>query len=334
LAGVSEATASRVLNDQRYVSASARARVESAVRELDYFPNRAARDLSTARTATVAFVVHHSQYPAGGEGTFGGRVLLGATRALHHAGYDLIYMVVDDQAVRRLARHPSVRAGRSDGVMLLGPAIPPDALVDLRGTGRPMVLVDNLVSGLLVDAVMVDNQSAAADLTEHLIRAHGARRLVCLAGPSHWPSTAERVAGFRLAARRAGLNPTVLHASETTIRDGAAAASRLLDDPPDAVLAVTDAMAIGAMHRLAALPRDRRPAVVGFDDIAWAQLTDPPLTTVAIDAELMGAIGARRLLAAIQAGGAAGREPLVERVPGALRIRASCGCDQRSAAAT
>jgi LacI family transcriptional regulator len=88
------------------------------------------------------------------------------------------------------------------------------------------------------------------------------------------------------------------------------------------------------MHRLAALPRDRRPAVVGFDDIAWAQLTDPPLTTVAIDAELMGAIGARRLLAAIQAGGAAGREPLVERVPGALRIRASCGCDQRSAAAT
>jgi len=334
LAGVSEATASRVLNDRRYVSAAARGRVEAAARQLDYFPNRAARDLSTARTSTVAFLAHHSQYPAGGEGTFGGRVLLGATRALHDAGYDLIYTIVDDQAVRGLARHPSVRAGRSDGVMLLGPAIPPDAVVELRGTQKPMVLVDNQVDGLAVDAVMADNEPATDALTDHLIRVHGARRLVCLAGPMHWPSTVERVAGCRLAARRAGLRPTVIHASETTIRDGAVAASRLLDDPPDAVVAVTDAMAIGAMHRLAALPRDRRPAVVGFDDIAWAKLTDPPLTTVAIDAELMGATAARRLLAAIQAGGEEGLEPVVERVPGWLRVRASCGCDHPSIAAS
>jgi DNA-binding LacI/PurR family transcriptional regulator len=333
LAGVSQATASRVLNDRRYVSAAARARVESAARQLDYFPNRAARDLSTARTSTVAFLAHHSQYPAGGEGTFGGRVLQGATRALHDAGFDLIYSVLDDQAVRGLARHPSLRASRSAGLMLLGPAIPPEALVELLGTGRPMVLVDNRVDGLAVDAVMADNQPAADALTEHLIRAHSARRLVCLGGPAHWPSTAERVAGCRLAAGRAGVQPTVIHAAETTIRDGAAAAFRLLDDPPDAVVAVTDAMAIGAMHRLAALPRERRPAVVGFDDIAWAQLTDPPLTTVAIDAELMGATAARRLLAAIQAGGELGREPMVERIPGSLRLRASCGCDPQSAAA-
>jgi LacI family transcriptional regulator len=197
-----------------------------------------------------------------------------------------------------------------------------------------MVLVDNRVDGLAVDAVMADNQPAADALTEHLIRAHSARRLVCLGGPAHWPSTVERVAGCRLAARRAGLHPTVIHAAETTIRDGAAAALRLLDDPPDAVVAVTDAMAIGAMHRLSALPRQRRPAVVGFDDIAWAQLTDPPLTTVAIDAELMGATAARRLLAVIQAGGELGREPMVERIPGSLRLRASCGCDHQSAAAS
>jgi LacI family transcriptional regulator len=123
----------------------------------------------------------------------------------------------------------------------------------------------------------------------------------------------------------------VIHASETTIRDGAVAASRLLDDPPDAVVAVTDAMAIGAMHRLATLPRGRRPAVVGFDDIAWAQLTDPPLTTVAIDAELMGAVAAGRLVVAMATREGERQAPVIERVPGLLRIRASCGCGHTSA---
>jgi DNA-binding LacI/PurR family transcriptional regulator len=225
-----------------------------------------------------------------------------------------------------------VRAGRSDGVILLGPAIPTDAVFDLHGIARAMVLVDNRVDGLAVDAVLADNQPATDALTEHLVHAHRALRLVCLAGPRHWPSTIERVAGFRAAAARAGLRPTVIHAPETTIRDGSLGAGHLLDDPPDAVVAVNDAMAIGAMHRLAALPRDRRPAVVGFDDIAWAQLTDPPLTTVAINAELMGALAASLLVAAMETGADERREPVTARVPGLLRIRASCGCGHRSAA--
>jgi LacI family transcriptional regulator len=126
----------------------------------------------------------------------------------------------------------------------------------------------------------------------------------------------------------------VIHAPETTIQDGAVGAASLLDDPPDAVVAVTDAMAIGAMHRLAVLPRDRRPAVVGFDDIAWAKLTDPPLTTVAIDAELMGAVAAGRLVAAMATREGERQAPVIERVPGLLRIRASCGCGHSSTAAS
>lgn len=87
-AGVSEATASRVLNRRRHVAASTRLVVEEAARDLDYVPNRAARDLSTARTATVALLVHHAQYPAHGEGTFSSRVVDGVSRALRRAGDD------------------------------------------------------------------------------------------------------------------------------------------------------------------------------------------------------------------------------------------------------
>ncbi|MGH2456942.1 MAG: LacI family DNA-binding transcriptional regulator, partial [Candidatus Limnocylindria bacterium] len=199
-AGVSNATASRVLNDRRYVSAAARQRVETAVRELDYVPNRAARDLSTARTWTVAFIAHRSQYPIGGEGTFGSRALLGATRGLEAAGYDLIYAVVDDAAAHDLARLAAARPGRSDGLILLGPAVPAEALLGLHAAGRRMILVDNLLDGVSVPAVMADNVPAAERLVAHLVEVHRARRLVCLAGPAHWPSTSERLAGWQAAA--------------------------------------------------------------------------------------------------------------------------------------
>ncbi|MGH2418074.1 MAG: LacI family DNA-binding transcriptional regulator, partial [Candidatus Limnocylindria bacterium] len=118
-AGVSQATASRVLNKRRYVAATTRLLVEEAVRDLDYVPNRAARDLSTARTATVALLVHHAQYPSHGEGTFSSRVVDGISHALRRAGYDLLYVPVDDTAVRRMAGLAAVRPGRSDGVVVL-----------------------------------------------------------------------------------------------------------------------------------------------------------------------------------------------------------------------
>ncbi|MGH2380565.1 MAG: LacI family DNA-binding transcriptional regulator [Candidatus Limnocylindria bacterium] len=326
-AGVSEATASRVLNGRRYVAATTRLLVQDAARDLDYVPNRAARDLSMARTATASLLVHHAQYPAHGEGTFSSRVVDGVSRALRLAGYDLLYVPVDDDAVGRVAGLAAVRAGRSDGVLVLGPAFPRAALASLRSSGRPMVTIDARLPGC--DAVLAENRAAMVELTRHLVVDHGHRRLACLAGPSRWPSTAERVAGIRTEARRTGADVRVLRARETTMRDGADAATTLMKTPPDAVLAVNDAMAIGAMHRFRTMEARRRPAITGFDDIAWAQLTDPPLTSVAVDAQVMGAEAARLLIERI---GSPDHESLPARevrVPATLRLRRSCGCDDR-----
>jgi len=325
-AGVSAATASRALNDRRYVSAAARAKVEAAVRELDYLPNRAARDLSTSRTATIGFVVHHAQYPAGGGGTFGARVLAGASRALRQRGYDLLFAAVDDDAIVRLASLPPIRADRSDGLLLLGPAMPHAAIHALRQRHRPVVIVDNRLPGDPVDAVLADNAPAVEAVTRHLIEVHSHRRIVCLAGPAAWPSSAERAAGFRRAMAAHRLPARVIRARETTIRDGERAAGALADDPPDAIVAINDAMAIGAMHRLRGL-RARRPAVVGFDDIAWAAMTVPPLTTVSVDADALGTAAAERLLARMAASRAGiDLAATVLRIPARLHIRQSCGC--------
>jgi len=323
-AGVSEATASRVLNRRRYVAVSTRARVERAALDLDYVPHRAARDLSTARTATVALLVHHAQYPAHGEGTFTTRVVDGISRALRAAGHDLLYVPIDDVDVRSLAQQPSVRPGRVDGIIVLGPAFPRDAVQALAGTGRPMILVDNRLAG--ADAVLADNRTGMRSLARHLVEDHGYRRIACLAGPASWPSTAERVAGLRDVVTTAGASLVVLRARETTMRDGANLADRLPAGAAEVVVAVNDAMALGAWHRLRGAA-DRPIAITGFDDIAWSALAEPPLTTVAVDAGAMGSVAANRLLERIGASGSDVPLPAREiRVPAAIQLRRSCGC--------
>lgn len=324
LAGVSEATASRVLNGRRHVASATRERVERAAVDLDYLPNHAARDLSTALTATVTLLVHHAQYPAHGEGTFSSRVVDGISRALRDAGYDLLYAPVDDRSVRHLAHLGSVRPGRTDGIIVLGPAFPRPALRALRDGGRPLILIDTRLAG--VDAVLADNRPAMRHMAEHLVEDHGYRHLVCLAGPPSWPSTAERVAGVRDALVGRDVRLEVRHARETTMRDGATLATTLLDDPPEALVAVNDAMAIGALHRLRSASRGSIP-ITGFDDIAWARLSDPPLTTVAVDATAMGIQAATLLLARMSESDRARGSARELRVQATLRLRRSCGCE-------
>lgn len=325
LAGVSEATASRAINGRRYVSIMARDRVAAAVRQLDFVPNSAARHLSLARTTTATLLVHHAQYPSLGEGTFGTRVLLGVSRALRRHGYDLLYGEVDDDAVNRLLEQSAVRAGRTDGLILLGPLFPPREVIDLAAE-RPVVLVDNRVDGQPIDAVMADNRDAVESLTSHLVTVHGHARIGCIAGPTPWASTAERVAGYRAAMEAAGQQPRIVHAEETTVRHGANAAAELHAADPriTAVVAVNDAMAVGALHRARGVV-GWRPAVVGFDDSAWAALADPPLTTVSVDAAAMGGLAVDRLIERIE-GRAAPDEEWLARVPATPRIRRSCGC--------
>lgn len=324
LAGVSEATASRVMNGRHHVAETTRTRVQAAALQLQYVPHRAARDLSMARTATVVLLVHHGQYPASGEGTFASRVLEGVARALDERGYDLLYLAIGDDATSRLRSLAAVHEGRADGALLLGPAFPAEGIAALGATGRPVVLIDNRVRG--VDAVLADNRRGTTLLVQHLVNEHGYRRLGCLAGPPSWPSTSERVAAARRVARAAGVEVRVVHARETTMRDGADAVLRLLDDPPDAIVAINDAMALGAMHRLRSLRRVRPPAIVGHDDIAWAQLADPPLTTVSVDALGMGTAAVALLLDRITDVPASNQPAREIRVPVTLRLRGSCGC--------
>ncbi|MCX7856112.1 MAG: LacI family transcriptional regulator [Anaerolineae bacterium] len=321
--GLSIATVSRALNDQPGVSPEIRAQVLEAARELGYFPHLPARSLVTATTHTVAFVFHSEH--AASEDPFYPIIMAGAESYLSQQRYHVLMSTIDDQILENPHLFTPVSQGMVDGLILAGPTITPSFILAMLSAGIPLVLVDNSLPQTPVNCVLNDDEGGAYAATSHLVE-HGYSRIACLSGPEEWVSNRERCRGYHRAMYEAGLAPVVVHEQETTIASGERAMQRLLEAHPDvqAICAVNDSVAIGAIRAAARMGR-RTPedlAVVGFDDISWAQLNDPPLSTVHVFKRQIGALAAQRLLDCIQNPDA---PPVRVLVSTQLVLRASCG---------
>jgi LacI family transcriptional regulator len=325
--GVSSATVSRALNDKPGVSSSLRQRVLDVAAELNFTPNLAARNLVGASTRTVAFIVHQQAFPVSSD-PFYFVMLRGVERALAKEGYHVVLTTVGDGTIQ--ADHLRVvRERRIDAAILAGPDIPSTLVLSLVQRGLPVVLVDNSLERTALNCVLGDDREGARAAVEHLLW-HGYRRVVFVGGPESWLSTRERGEGYREAMQEKGLEPLAIHEEATTILTGIRAGHKLLDmeERPQAVFAVNDAMALGVMRaaREVGLRVPEDLAVVGFDDISMAESAHPPLTTVRIPKELMGELAAQRLLEMV------GKErdeytlPVKSMVGTTLVVRASCGC--------
>jgi DNA-binding LacI/PurR family transcriptional regulator len=323
-AGVSASTVSRVLNDKPGVGAETRRRVLEAVKELHYVPDVAARGLATAHMQNVGFVVYSYGVSPRLSADFSPRIMQGVEEELTHHGYHAIL------AALKPTTSPSglkiVRESRVDGLILIGPRFSPRSILELKSAGFPIVLIDNALHETKIDSILCDNSDGAYKAAKHLIE-HGHSRIVFLRGPAEWVSNRERCAGYQQAMSEAGLESQVVPMSDTTIDTGYEALGRALETYPDltAICAVNDATAIGAIRALKEagrqLPDD--VAITGFDDISWAALNEPPLTTVHIYLEEIGRFAARRLVDLIE-----GNSQVPMRISLATRlvIRQSCGC--------
>ncbi|HOG45432.1 MAG TPA: LacI family DNA-binding transcriptional regulator [Anaerolineae bacterium] len=325
--GVSAASVSRALNDRPGVSEELRRRILAAAHELDFAPNMAARGLATQRTQMMGLVLGKKETPLDAD-PFYPLITHGAEACLAEQGYHLILTTVDGtQAASDLA-FKLVREQRVDGLILAGPDISPAFILAMRQSGVPCVLVDNCLQETRIDCVVSDDQAGAAAAVQHLLQ-HGHQDVLCLSGPQEWASSRERSQGYHTAMREAGLaeRARVMPAAKTTIDTGQDLLQQAFAEGlrPSAVFAINDSMAIGAMRAAQAmglrLPEDL--AVIGFDDISWAELATPPLTTVRIYKEELGALAARRLLDLL----AHAESPPVRSVVGTqLVLRRSCGC--------
>ena len=327
--GVSVATVSRALNDKPGVSDVTRQRVLEAARALRYWPNSTARSLTTSRTRTVLFVTHRHKFPPSKD-PFYAQIIRGLEETLALESYNLMLVTLtDEQLAAGPESLPMLQDRRADGLVLAGPDIPPSFVLGAAASDLSVMLVDNALRDTQIPAVLADNEGGCRAATCHLIESHGHRVVGLLRGAEGWATSEERASGYCTAVDAAGLTPRVISVSETTIDSGFEAANQALDAYPEmsAMVAVNDAMAIGAMRAAAArghrVPADL--AVVGFDNISWAKFAEPPLTTVNVPTVEMGRLAARLIVDRFE-----GVLTVASRtvLAGDLVIRASCGCDK------
>jgi DNA-binding LacI/PurR family transcriptional regulator len=323
---VSPASVSRALNGKPGVSATMRARILNEASRLNFVPSGTARSLATTETKNVGFALYQGHlandqfYDA-----FYGQIMIGVEQELQRHGYHLLLATLDDDMVTRPEQWSLVRGHHVDGLILAGPFIQPRFILSMYIQGVPVVLVDNGVSGAPIDAVVCDDQAAAYQLADHML-GHGYRRFVILSGPDSWFTNRERCAGFAAALCMAGLEaPPILRAEATTYKTGYQLMGRALCHRPEAVLAINDVMAMGAIDAAlnAGLKVPDDLAMSGFDDIGAAHRFVVPLTTVRQPKKNIGRVAARQLLYRIGEPDSPQQRTLLAT---SLVTRRSCGC--------
>ncbi|WP_250009209.1 LacI family DNA-binding transcriptional regulator [Actinoplanes sp. M2I2] len=280
-AGVSVRTVSNVVSGFALVAPQTRERVQRVIDELGYRPNAAARHLRGGRSGLVALVLPEIASPYFGE--LAGHL---ADRAEAYA-WTLLVQQTGGDAERERELLDGVRAQTVDGLIMSPWGLSPGDLTR-RPDSAPLVLLGEQDAGGLLDHVAIDNVSAAADLTRHLIET-GRRRIAAVGLQPHLVNgtAARRAQGYRRALAEAGLPRHEITVERLHREDGAAAMTRLLGADPDvdAVFCFSDQLALGAMHvalsRGLSVPGDL--AVAGFDDIEDGRYANPALTTVAPD---------------------------------------------------
>ncbi|WP_410592305.1 LacI family DNA-binding transcriptional regulator [Amycolatopsis sp. lyj-23] len=299
-AGVSSATASRVLNGFPQVRAETRRQVEQAVRTLGYVRQRAARGGDGTATGTVAVVMCEDGLRLFSDPFFG-RIMRGIDRELTAAGRQFVVLMMQASAQAPAFRY--LAGGHVDGALFVSTHARCTAALSradfpVVSAGRPMG--PDPARHTYVD---VDNRGGAEAAVRHL-QATGRRRIVTVAGPKDMAPGQDRLAGYAAAISGTRVvDPRSVAHGDFGQASGEHAMYRLLDRRPDldAVFAASDVMAVGVLRALRRAGR-RVPddvAVVGFDNSPVSLTTDPPLTTVSQPVEALGARAAGELLAVI-----------------------------------
>lgn len=327
LAGVSQATVSRVLRGSPLVNPETRKRVEDLARSLNYKVDRHASSLRTQTAGTLALLLFEDPTPDDSHINPFFLAMLGSiTRACARQGQDLLISFQQLSDDWHADYEDSMKA---DGLILLGYGdyVPyQDKLDQLVAQGTRFVRWGAVLPDQPGISIGCDNFSGGQIAARHLIE-RGRRRIAFLGdASSHYPEFFERYRGCDAALREVGarMQPQLQVDAESSEENGHAAACELLARKVDfdAVFAASDLIAIGAMRALAenglSVPED--VAMIGFDDIPTARFANPPLTTVFQDTTRAGELLVETLMKLVR------NEPAASTtLPASLVVRRSSG---------
>ncbi|WP_194895096.1 LacI family DNA-binding transcriptional regulator [Catenulispora pinisilvae] len=318
-AGVSKTTVSRVLNGKGELDASTVERVRHVIDELGYVPSARAVSLARGRTGVIGMLVPSLTWPWIGE------VIQGAVDVVESGEFGVMLFTCNqgDQSMRRFASQVNAKA--FDGLLVIEPDGTLDYITELHTNGLPVVLIDDRESRPGFASVATTNRAGGRQVAHHLLEI-GRRHPVVVTGNPGFGCVTERLEGFTDVFEQAGipLPAEAVLEGDFSIESGHAAVAGALARGVefDSVFAHNDLSAAGALQALReagiAVPGD--VAVVGFDDVEFTALTEPPLTTVRQPLRELGATAARMLTAHL-GGEALPTEPVV--IPTDFVIRGS-----------
>ena len=321
-AGVSRSTVSLVLRNSPLVKRETRRRVQEEIDRLGYVYNRNAANLRRQTSEMVAMVIHDLTNP------FFAELAVGLEEALETAGHVSLMANTGEDRERQRRVMETMREHGAAGFILC-PAVGTETrqMAAMAEWNAPVIQVMRWLPGARLGAVFPDYALGMRMAAEHLL-ALGHRRIAFLGGIEANVVTAERVRGYRAALDAAGIevDPSLIVAAAVN-RGGGVEALRTalaLDRPPTAALCFSDVVAFGVLDALNEAGRTvgRDFSVIGFDDVAGARHTLPPLTTVAVYPQELGRRAAAALLRRIADPSEAPEEEIL--AP-SLVVRGTCG---------
>jgi LacI family transcriptional regulator len=295
-ASVSVATVSRYLNHTLSLPADTAGRINAAIGRLNYRPNPHARRLSLGRAETIGLVIPDVANP------FFAQLADAVEQAASEQGLGVLLCATRNRPERELDYLARMRRNFVDGLLFLTNHRDDGPLARAINAGGEVVLLDEDIAAARVPKVFADNERGGRLAGQRLLQA-GHRRLGFIGGPAGMLSSMERLGGLRAAVREAGPDAAVAFESlgPYTIEQGRVAAEALLAelDPPTAVFAASDELALGLLQVLArrgvAVPEQM--SLIAFDDVGPLDLLRPALTAVRQPVAAMGREGVGLLLA-------------------------------------
>jgi DNA-binding LacI/PurR family transcriptional regulator len=325
LAGVSRTTVSFVLNNVKgmNISSETRRKVLEAAERLSYIPDASAQALASRRTKAIGLVMTRSSHHIATD-AFLPQIIGGLMEVIKEHKLRLLFESVEVEHQDR-AYLELVRAKHIDGMILLTPRIDDAGLKKLSQVDIPTVLMGEL-AGTDLYSVDVDNRMAAQNAVQYLIKL-GHTQIACITNaPLNYSAAHDRILGYQDALLSAGIqfDDQLVRYADFDPQSGYKQMKSLLSNRGfTAVFVASDNVAIGAKAALreAGLRVPEDVSMVGFDDIPWAQYSDPPLTTIRLPAERLARTTCAVLMDLLQ-----GEEPSPRRqiLGTELVIRKSC----------
>jgi DNA-binding LacI/PurR family transcriptional regulator len=295
-AGVSKSTVSRVISGKGYVSPETREKVLAAIERLHYKPNAVARAMVSRYTRNIGVIIYRQHHPIASH-PFYGKILDAILETATNFGY-AIFVMTDKEISSRSADY--LLEKRVDGLILISRLN--DELIDyFKGFGIPFVMVNGSTEDRDVIHIVNDDLTGGMLAAEHLLSL-GHRQIGVIAGPQEHRSHSLRLKGFRKKILESGYGHCeidVCYATTSQYEEGYKAVQVMWErsHKPTAIFATNDMMALGAIRALAEkgwrVPEN--VAVMGFDDIDFAPISNPSLTTVHSAKSKMGQAAVRML---------------------------------------